>query len=361
MNASSTGVLREDLRDFAGYASARQQAVDAAIRLDANESPWPSAADVPAGLRCYPEPQPRALATALAQLHGVAPERVLATRGSDEGIDLLLRATCAPGRGAIVTTPPTFGMYAVCARLHGARVLEVPLLDGGDGFRVDLAAVGDAVLASGARLVFLCSPGNPTGDVVPLAGIAALARRLAGSALVVVDEAYGEYAGVVSAASLPEAADNIVVLRTLSKAHALAGARVGCVIAPPPIVAALRRCQAPYPLPAPSVAAALSALAPGALARTQARVRRIRVARDRLAARLRTLPAVRRVDASGGNFLLLRLVDADAAIARLRTAGIAVRDMRAVPALADAVRATVGTARQNAALFDALAQSGEGA
>ena len=361
MNASSTGVLREDLRDFAGYASARLQAVEAAIRLDANESPWPSAADVPARLRCYPEPQPRALATALAQLHGVTPERVLVTRGSDEGIDLLLRATCAPGRGAIVTTPPTFGMYAVCARLHGARVLEVPLLDGGDGFRADLDAVGDAVLASGARLVFLCSPGNPTGDVVPLAGIAVLARRLAGSALVVVDEAYGEYAGVASAASLPEAADNIVVLRTLSKAHALAGARIGCVIAPPPIVAALRRCQAPYPLPAPSVAAALSALAPDARARTQARVRRIRAARDRLAARLRTLPAVRRVDASGGNFLLLRLVDADAAIARLRAAGIAVRDMRSAPALADAVRATVGTARQNAALFDALAQSGQGA
>jgi histidinol-phosphate aminotransferase len=361
MNASSTGLLREDLRDFAGYASARLQAVDAAIRLDANESPWPSAAEGGARLRCYPEPQPRALAMALAELYGAAPDRVLSTRGSDEGIDLLLRATCAPGRGAIVTTPPTFGMYAVCARLHGARVLEVPLLDGGDGFRVDLDAVGDAVLASGARLVFLCSPGNPTGDVVPLAGIAGLARRLADSALVVVDEAYGEYGGVASAASLPEAADNIVVLRTLSKAHALAGARVGCVVAAPAIVAALRRCQAPYPLPAPSVAAALAALAPGALARTQARIRRIRTARDRLAARLRALPAVRRVDASGGNFLLVRLVDADAAIARLRKAGIAVRDMRASPALADAVRATVGTARQNEALFDALAQTGEGA
>jgi histidinol-phosphate aminotransferase len=265
MNASSTGVLREDLRDFAGYASARLQAVEAAIRLDANESPWPSAADVPAGLRCYPEPQPRALATALAQLHGVAPERVLVTRGSDEGIDLLLRATCAPGRGAIVTTPPTFGMYAVCARLHGARVLEVPLLDGGDGFRVDLDAVGDAVLASGARLVFLCSPGNPTGDVVPLAGIAVLARRLAGSALVVVDEAYGEYAGVASAASLPEAADNIVVLRTLSKAHALAGARIGALVAAPEIVDLVGRIAAPYPLPSDSAPGASAASAAATL------------------------------------------------------------------------------------------------
>ena len=362
MSATSTPFLREDLRDFAGYASARMQVVDAVVRLDANESPWPGAdGEGSAWLRCYPDPQPPALVAGLARLYGVAPERVLATRGSDEGIDLLLRATCPPGRGAIVTTPPTFGMYAVCARLHGARVLEVPLLDDGDGFRADLQAVGDAALAARARLVFLCSPGNPTGDVVPLAGIAELAGRLQGEALVVVDEAYGEYSGVASAASLAQAADNIVVLRTLSKAHALAGARIGCAIAPPAVAAALRRCQAPYPLPAPSVDAALAALAPGAVARTQARVERLRASRERLAARLRRLPAVRRVDASAGNFLLLRLAAPDAALARLRAAGIAVRDMRAAPGLADAVRATVGTARQNAALVRALAAAGEGA
>ncbi len=361
MNPPSAHFLREDLRDFAGYASARMQAGGARIRLDANEAPWPSAGDDAARLRRYPDPQPRALVTALAALYGVDDARLLLTRGSDEAIDLLLRATCAPGRGAIVTTPPTFGMYAVCARLHGARVAEVPLRDAGDGFAADLGAVGDAVLAADARLVFLCSPGNPTGDVVPLDGIATLARRLAGRALVVVDEAYGEFAGVASAASLPEAASNVVVLRTLSKAHALAGARVGCAIAPPAIVAALRRCQAPYPLPAPSVAAALAALSPRALARTRARVRRIREARDRLATRLRALPAVRRVDASGGNFLLLRLVDPDAALARLHEAGIAVRDMRAASGLSDAIRATVGTTRQNAALVEALAAAGEGA
>lgn len=361
MSASQTSFLREDLRDFAGYASARMQAVEARVRLDANESPWAGAADGQAQLRAYPEPQPPALVAALARLYDVAAERVLATRGSDEGIDLLLRATCFPGRGAIVTTPPTFGMYAVCARLHGARVLEVPLLDVGDGFRADLQAVGDAALDARARLVFLCSPGNPTGDLVPLAGIAALAERLSGEALVVVDEAYGEYSGAASAATLPQAADNIVVLRTLSKAHALAGARIGCAIAPPMVAAALRRCQAPYPLPAPSVAAGLAALAPEAVARTRTRAQRIREARERLAARLRELPAVRRVDASAGNFLLLRLADPDAALARLRAAGIAVRDMRAAPGLGDAVRATVGTARQNAALIAALAAAGEGA
>lgn len=363
MNAPATSFLREDLRDFAGYASARMQADIAHIRLDANEAPWPNAgAGIgAASLRRYPDPQPHALVSALAALYAVDGARLLVTRGSDEAIDLLLRATCMPGRGAIVTTPPTFGMYAVCARLHGTRVVEVPLRDVGEGFAADLRAVGDAALAAGARLVFLCSPGNPTGDIVPLAGIAALARRLAGEALVVVDEAYGEFAGVASAASLPEAADNVVVLRTLSKAHALAGARLGCAIAPPAVAAALRRCQAPYPLPAPSVAAALAALAAPALARTQARVQRVREARERLAARLRDLPEVRRVDASGGNFLLLRLVDPDVALARLRDNGIAVRDMRGMPGLDDAVRATIGTPRQNAALLAALKRQGAGA
>ena len=175
MSAAPVPFLREDLRDFAGYASARMQPEDARIRLDANESPWPSPADLAARLRRYPDPQPQALVAALARLYGVAPDRVLVTRGSDEGIDLLLRATCLPGRGAIVTTPPTFGMYAVCARLHGVRMLEVPMRVGDEGFRADLDAVGDAALAARARLVFLCSPGNPTGEVIPPAGIAALA------------------------------------------------------------------------------------------------------------------------------------------------------------------------------------------
>lgn len=361
MNPSPASFLREDLRDFAGYASARMQPGAARVRLDANEAPWPNAGDDGALLQRYPEPQPRALLSALADLYDVDGARLLLTRGSDEAIDLLLRATCLPGRGAIVTTPPTFGMYAVCARLHGSRVVEVPLRDTGDGFDADLSAVGEAALVAGARLVFLCSPGNPTGEVVPLAGIAALAQRLAGEALVVVDEAYGEFAGVASAASLAEAADNVVVLRTLSKAHALAGARVGCAIAPPTVAAALRRCQAPYPLPAPSVAAALAALSAPALARTRARVQRIRAARDALATRLRRLPGVRRVDASGGNFLLLRLEDANGALAGLRDNGIAVRDMRGMPGLGDAVRVTVGTPRQNLAVLNALKRPEGGA
>lgn len=351
-------LLRPDLRGFGGYASAAGRGFAPRIRLDANESAWANAADAGARLRCYPDPQPQALLEALARLHGVATDQVLACRGSDEGIDLLLRAACAPGAGAAVVAPPVFGMYAVCARLHGARVVEVPLRDGDLGFAPDLEAMADAARDARARLVFLCSPGNPTGDVVAPEDVAALAERLRGEALVVVDEAYAEFASAPSCIGLLEGCPNVVVLRTLSKAHALAGARIGCVLAAPALVAALRRCQAPYPLPSPSVAAALRALAPGALARTRRRTARVAKARERLARQLAARPGVRRVHPSQGNFLLLRLDDAQGALDRLRARGIAVRDVRAMPQLGDALRVTVGTPAQNAALLAAL--DGEG-
>lgn len=356
MSAVET-LLRADLRGFAGYASAAGRGFEPRIRLDANESPWANA-DAGKGLRCYPEPQPEALLEALARLYGVATDQVLACRGSDEGIDLLLRAACAPGAGAVVVAPPVFGMYAVCARLHGARVVDVPLRDGDLGFAPDLDGITRAARDACARLVFLCSPGNPTGDVLAPEAVAALAERLRGEALVVVDEAYAEFAAAPSSIGQLERCPNLVVLRTLSKAHALAGARIGCVLAAPALVAALRRCQAPYPLPVPSVAAALRALTPGALARTRRRATRLAQARERLARQLAVRPGVRRVHPSQGNFLLLRLADAQGVLDRLRARGIAVRDVRAMPQLGDALRITVGTPAQNAALLSAL--DGEG-
>jgi len=347
--------LRADLHGFGGYRSAACDGVVGGVRLNANESPWPNDSDADAVLRSYPAPQPRELVAAIAELHGVECRQVLLARGSDEGIDLLLRASCEPGNGAIVVAPPVFGMYAVCARLHGARVVEVALRDTTRGFRCEPGAMAAAARANRARLLFLCSPGNPTGEALSLRTIARLARELEGAAIVVVDEAYGEFSAIASAATLLPRHGNLAVLRTLSKAHALAGARVGCVLASEELVGALRRCQAPYPLPVPSVSAALAALSRAARARTARQVVRTRRARDVLAAALRQLPGVSRVYPSQGNFLLVRLRNADAALARLADAGITVRDMRAHPQLHDAVRITVGTAAQNTRVVKALA------
>lgn len=353
--SSVLDLVREDLRGFAGYGSARSERLQGEVWLNANESAWPSAGDAAAAAcRRYPEPQPPELVAALARLYGCRPEQLLVGRGSDEAIDLLVRALCEPGRDAVAATPPVFGMYAVSARLQGARLLDVPLVDGEAGFAPDLDALVEAALGGGAKLVFLCSPGNPTGNLVALDEVARLARRLEGRALLVVDEAYGEFAAQPSAIGLLDAHPNLAVLRTLSKAHALAGARIGSLVADPALVAALRRCQAPYPVPAPCVDLALAALAPEALEHTAARIEVVRAERERLRAALAALPGVRRVYRSEGNYLLVRFADASRAFAALLAAGIVVRDQRAAPQLGDALRITVGTPEQNRRVLDVL-------
>ncbi len=342
--------MRPEILALQPYSSARMEAGAAAIMLNANESPWPPVGAASA-LNRYPDPQPATLRTALARLYSVVPDNVLVGRGSDEAIDLIVRAFCRDGHDAVVIAPPTFGMYAVAVRIQGGTVIEAPR---GDGFMLDAQAILAAVTEA-TKLVFVCTPNNPTGDVVPLAVLAYLASALRDRAVLVVDEAYIEFSdGAQSATALLPRHDNIAVLRTLSKAHALAAARVGALIAAAPVVALLRRIQAPYPLPAPSIAAALAALEPPALAETDARIARIRGERERLARELLALPGVIAVFASAANFLCVRFADAPRAYHALAMAGIIVRDVGGYPGLSGCLRMTIGTAQENAALLGAL-------
>lgn len=347
-------LLRDDLRGFGGYRSARSESADGAVWLNANESSSASAVDEGGQLRRYPQPQPVDLRAALAGLYGCEPAQLLIGRGSDEAIDLLVRAFCRPGVDAVVITPPVFGMYAVSARLQAARLIEVPLIDGVDDFRVDLAMVGATARSQAAKLVFLCSPGNPAGGVLPPAAVIELAKSLEGVALVVVDEAYVEYAVAPSLVASIRTQPNLAVLRTMSKAHALAGARIGCLVASADVVAALRCCQAPYPVPTPSAELALQAVSSGALKRTRGTIRTTCVERDALRGALVDLPCVRRVYPSQTNFLLVRFDNAAAAMQRLLLAGVVVRDMRHMPQLHDALRISIGNAMQNQQVVDVL-------
>ncbi|WP_313231016.1 histidinol-phosphate transaminase [Stenotrophomonas acidaminiphila] len=348
-------LVREDLRGFAGYASARSTRLEGEIWLNANESAWPNPGDAGGLCRRYPEPQPQALRERLATLYGCTSEQLLVGRGSDEAIDLLVRALCVPGRDGVLYTPPVFGMYAVSARLQNAPALVVPLRDDEAGLVADIEAIIATAKQGNARLVFLCSPSNPGGRSIALAQVEQVAVALRGQALVVVDEAYAEFADEPSAVSLLPRHDNIAVLRTLSKAHALAAARIGCVIADASLIAVLRRCQAPYPIPAPCTALALDGLSDAALARTRERIAVVRAERERLGTALARLPGVRRVYPSDANFLLVRLVDAEAAFQRLLVAGVVVRDQRGAPQLHDALRITLGTPEQNARVLGVLA------
>ena len=209
------------------------------VRLHANELPWRAESDRSIeGLNRYPEPHPFELSDRLGALYGVPGECVLAGRGSDEAIDLLTRAYCRAGQDAVLVTPPTFGMYGVSARIQGAQVISVPLLRE-RGYAFDPVAVR-AALGDAVKLVYLCSPNNPTGNSMDRAAVLALARELEGRALLVVDEAYVEFSAQPSL--VPQLADHpsLVLLRTLSKAHGLAGARCGALLASPELVALLR-------------------------------------------------------------------------------------------------------------------------
>jgi len=345
-------LARPEILALAPYAHARWE--PALERLHANENPWRYVGDrSQAGLNRYPEPQPRTLEARLAALYGVRPEQLIAGRGSDEGIDLLCRAFLVPGRDAALVCPPTFGMYAVATRIQGAALVEVPLVREA-GYAPDEAALA-AALTPAVKLLYLCTPNNPTGNLVEPALIERLAGRLAEQALVVVDEAYLEFAAVPSLAARIGRLPNLVVLRTLSKAHALAGARVGAVIADPAVIELLRRVIPPYSMPTPCSEAALEALAPAPLARARLRIAELGAERGRLAAALARLPLVRRVWPSAANFLLVECHDAAAALARARAAGFLLRDFSHGPLTPGALRITVGTPAANDRLLAGLA------
>jgi len=226
-----------------------------------------------------------------------------------------------------------------------------------DAFALDADAVLAAVEPS-VKLLFLCSPNNPTGGVVSLDTIERLATALAGRALVIVDEAYIEFADTPSAATLLSRYDNVGVLRTLSKAWALAGARVGALLAHPEVIALLRRIMPPYPLPTPSVTAAMQALDTAGEQRMREHVATIRRERERLQTGLSSLPDVREVFPSQANFLTARFDDAGERYRLLVKQGIVVRDVGRYPGLAHCLRVSIGSAEENARMLDALAQPG---
>ena len=343
-------LARPEIRAMQPYSSARMEASGGEILLNANESAWAPFGDAGAGCNRYPDPQPAALVAALAALYGVREEQVLVGRGSDEAIDLLVRAFCRSGEDAILLQPPTFGMYAVCARVQNAAVIEVPPAA---DFALDAAAVL-AAMTPAVKLVFVCTPNNPTGRPIPAATIERLAQALEGRALLVVDEAYVEFADTPSLAGLIDRHEHVAVLRTLSKAWALAGARIGTLLAAPAVIALLRRIMPPYPLPLPCVDAALAALSSAGQAQARGHVEAVKAERTRMADALAGLPGVREVLPSQANFLAVRFDDAGAAYGRLLAAGIVVRDVRRYPNLGDALRITLGTPQENTRVLDAL-------
>jgi histidinol-phosphate aminotransferase len=323
-------------------------------RMHANEMPWRAQGDNSfAGLNRYPEPQPRALVERLARLYDVPAERLLVGRGSDEAIDLLARAFCRAGVDSVVTCPPTFGFYKVAARIQGAAVVEVPLLE--DGYRLDTEAVIRA--GRSAKIVFLCSPNNPTGNLLAERDLLRVCRELATSTLVCVDEAYIEFTGRASLSAHLDRAPNLVVLRTLSKAYALAGSRCGTLIAGEEIVGLLKRIIPPYAIPESTVEDVLRLTEAPQRAIAGERIRTLLAEREKMRVRLEANPAVVKVFPSDANFLLVKCRNARGFLETGRSVGLLVRDFSSAPGLAGCLRISVGTPEQNERLLAALERS----
>lgn len=316
----------------------------ATVRLDANENPFTSLVSGHQGINRYPDPQPAQLRQRLADLYGVGASSLWVTRGSDDAIDLLIRAFCRPGQDRVAIVEPTFSAYAQFARIQGCGIISARL---GDAFIFDADSVLDEVAPAAPKLLFLCTPNNPTGTPVDPDDVRRIAAALPDT-LVIADEAYGEFSDQPSLAAEAGSIPNLVVLRTLSKAYGLAGARVGCAVAAPELIELLARVSPPYPLPGPSIAAALDALGPERMPIHAERIARLLADRSQLLAALSAVSEVRSAR-EGGNFIFLEVDDPQELAQRLAANAVRVRFRpNAAPG---GVRVTVGTEAENQALL----------
>ncbi|KAA9131383.1 histidinol-phosphate transaminase [Marinihelvus fidelis] len=350
-------LARPEILAMRPYASARGTAAADGVLLNANEAPA-ALSDDPAwaemALHRYPAPQPDDLVRRLAAVYQVAPERVLVTRGSDEGIDLLTRVFCRPGQDAIVECPPCFGMYRVAAAIQGAEVIAVPR---DDGLRLDVAQLERTIAGTDGpdiKLVFLTSPNNPTGDLLPRRELLRLLAACGDRALLVLDEAYIEFCDAASATDLLDDYPQLVILRTLSKAWGAAGLRCGALLADPAIIELLGRVMAPYPLTAPAIAAALAVTGPGGRARQSRMLAAIAAQKDRLVSTLAGRDWVERTWPGEANFVLARVDDGPGLVAHCASSGVRIRDFSTTPGLANCVRISIGTSEDMQALATAL-------
>jgi histidinol-phosphate aminotransferase len=348
-------LARQELRAIRPYVPGQYE--PGTIRLNANESPWRSPGDTTErGLNVYPPPRPSMLTAKLGGYYGVEQRQILVTRGSSEAIDVLIRGFCAAGRDSILITPPTFDMYRLYATIQNAGIKRVPLLADKD-FALDVDNILAAVDAA-TKIVFVCTPNNPTGQSMARADVERLCGELAGRALVVIDEAYHEFASVPSYLELRNRYEHVVLLRTLSKFVSLAGVRCGLLIAAPELIEFCQGVLPPYTFPTPSIELVMEALSQDSLRVSAERVATIKRERARMSAALRDVPQVLKVYPSDANFVMVRTVDGAAFRETARRANILVRTFED-PLLADCVRITIGRPADNDLLLRALAGATE--
>lgn len=340
-------LARKELIAMVPYQSARRLFASSGdmqgkIWLNANEASGPGNYQVSSdSINRYPDFQPENLLKAYSQYCQLPTENILATRGADEGIELIIRTFCQAYQDSVLICPPTYGMYAISAENHGADIIKVPLTK---NLTLDLAGLKAQV--GQAKVVFLCSPGNPTGNLLSQDEIQAALELFAESAMVVVDEAYIEFSPEQSVASWLKKYPHLVVLRTLSKAFALAGLRCGFTLANTDVIAMLSKVIAPYPVSAPVADIASTALASSGLEQMNIRVQETNELRAQLTHWLAQREWCSQVFNSDANFVLFRCQNEtikNFIFDGLAKQGILIRDQSKQLNLSDCLRISIGS------------------
>jgi histidinol-phosphate aminotransferase len=338
-------LVRRNIKELKPYSSARSEFSGVAkIFLDANENSFGS--PLTKWYNRYPDPLQWELKKKISAIKKITPEQMLLGNGSDECIDLLIRAFCEPTLNNIIICPPTYGMYEVYARINDVKVKEVPLLA---NFQLDMEGIENAIDGA-TKIIFLCSPNNPTGNSIDRADVEIILNNFDG--IVVVDEAYINYSRSRSLLSELNDYPNLVVMQTFSKAWGLAALRLGVNFASKEIITVLNKIKPPYNINQSTQEIAIAAL--DRLEEVNEMIKETVTEREVLEKELAGISFVKKIFPSDANFLLVRMDNATGVYESLKEKGIIVRNRSNVVLCDDCLRITVGTKEQNEELLNAL-------
>jgi len=336
-------LVRENVRGLKPYSSARDEYTSDGSKMvfiDANESPYSN------GINRYPDPQQRQLKTFLAKSFSLSPANILLGNGSDEVLDLIFRAFCEPHKDNVITMPPTYGMYKVLAGINAIENREVLLTE---GFELDVDRILESV-NSKTKVIFLCSPNNPTGNSFSVKHIEYLLNNFQG--LLVVDEAYIDFATQGSWLNKLGQFPNLLVTRTFSKAYGMAGLRLGVCYASENIITILNRIKPPYNVNELTQRKAFQMIQNTALVEEQ--IAEILTERDRMIGQLAKISYVKEIYPTDANFILVKVDDADKRYQEILELGVVVRNRSTQPLCYNTLRFTIGTPEENETLLKVL-------
>ncbi|WP_291868965.1 histidinol-phosphate transaminase [Maribacter sp.] len=342
-NFNLDSLVRPNIRKLKAYSSARgefQGNGDKMMLLDANESPFEN------GLNRYPDPQHRGLRARLSEIKNISEENILLGNGSDELISLFFNAFCQPREDNVIVLPPTFGMYEVQANISDIELKKVNL---SEDFQPKVDAILEASNAN-TKMLFICSPNNPTGNSIEIQKIEELLSQFKG--LVVIDEAYIDFSNQPSWLQRLKEFPNLIIIQTLSKAYGLAGIRLGMCYASKEIIEVLNRIKLPYNINSLTQKKALSKLEN--LPLIQEKIGRLLEGREFVMDQLLKMDCITKVYPSDANFILVQFDDADTRYKELIAKGIVVRNRSTQSGCSSTLRLTIGTREENIVLIKAL-------